>query len=464
MLYAEPDSPRHLGRLNRPGLAGHSIDARREAPMNRLPEGRLRDWGGIAALLVAVVAWGCASMPERPPATPGPQPDAGMAARELLVTFRPPAPFTIARAGSSDAGYGGATSYRVDARTHRLSRELARDYGLVEMDQWPIRALGVECVVYRVPEGRDRADLMRRLAADGRVDSVEEMHLFASQATAPGDPYLGLQHDVTELGLEQAHRWSTGAGVRVAVIDTGVDVTHPELAGRIAEARDFVAATPSDHVPAERHGTAVAGLIASRADNGVGIVGVAPDVRILALRACWEEAPGAPASCSSFTLAKAIAFALDAHPAVMNLSLAGPWDPLLERLLRVALDRGVLVVAARGGALASFPSGMRGVLAVSAWPATSDPPPLAEELSAPGQDVLTTVPGGAYDFLSGSSLAAAEVSGVAALTLQRQHLSPTRLYELLRETARPSSSPTTEPPRVDACAAVARLVAGAGCS
>ena len=136
------------------------------------------------------------------------------------------------------------------------------------------------------------------------------------------------------LRLSELHRIATGKGVKVAQIDTGVDWRHPDLADGVTSHRNFVDDSP---YVAEVHGTAVAGIIAARGNNGIGMVGVAPDATLLALRACWAEAPAAqPAVCNSFTLAKALQYALGERAQVINLSLTGPRDRLLERLLEVA--------------------------------------------------------------------------------------------------------------------------------
>ena len=158
---------------------------------------------------------------------------------------------------------------------------------------------------------------------------------------------------------------------------------------------------------------------------------------------------------------------VDHRPDVLNLSLAGPHDPLLERLLRVALDDGIAVITAyaqRAGDL-SFPASLAGVIVVqsdAAGPAASDP---ASLLRAPGRDILAARPGNAYDFVSGSSFAAAHVSGVVALLLERApHLDAERLDQILRLTSRPVVGPlgaTTH--LIDACAALDRAVPGSRC-
>jgi subtilisin family serine protease len=169
------------------------------------------------------------------------------------------------------------------------------------------------------------------------------------------------------------------------------------------------------------HGTAIAGVIGSAANNREGIVGVAPDVRIEALRACWPIGPNSAASrCTSFTLAQALEMAIRLEPRIINLSLAGPDDPLLARLLDEAIAHGIIVVAAEPvspSADNAFPSSHPGVVAAG----STEPGNVRAGgyvLAAPASEVLTTTPGSGYAFLSGNSLAAAHVSGVIALLLE----------------------------------------------
>jgi subtilisin family serine protease len=143
---------------------------------------------------------------------------------------------------------------------------------------------------------------------------------------------------------------------------------------------------------------------------------------------------------------------------VINLSLTGPRDPLLARLVAGALARDIPVVAAAaGGQELGFPASEAGVLAVGSAPTDSLRSAAGAPLTAPGVDILTTVPGAAYDFLSGSSLAAAHVTGLIALLLERDPgLSPAELATLIGRTARPSNPHGARV--VDACAALADLL------
>jgi subtilisin family serine protease len=243
----------------------------------------------------------------------------------------------------------------------------------------------------------------------------------APDAPAPAynDPYLPLQRAFVETGAARAHRSSTGRDVAVAIIDTGADLAHPDLLGRVAVHRDLVGQDEASF-GADRHGTEVAGVIAAVANNGQGIVGIAPGARLALYKACWYPAvPGgaaaAPARCNSFTLAKALAAVLESDARIVNLSLGGPADPLLDLLVQQLLRQRRIVVAAlpSSGRREGFPTAVQGVIVVG----TSGQAPQPGVLGAPGRDVLTLVPGGRYDFASGSSIAAAHASGVAALLL-----------------------------------------------
>jgi len=199
--------------------------------------------------------------------------------------------------------------------------------------------------------------------------------------------------------------------VHSAQIDTGVVLDHPQLRGQFNVAKNFVDNKP---FPVERHGTAIAGVIAARSGNGIGSIGVAPGARLIALRACYETHTSSAARCTSFSIAKALQYAIEAKAEVINMSLGGPYARLLAWLIDVAVERGTTVVSAvdvnafDGGFPASHPR----VLA-AAGPDT--PTYSSNALQAPALNVLTTLPAGRWGFMSGSSIAAAYISGVAAI-------------------------------------------------
>lgn len=346
----------------------------------------------------------------------------------------------------------------LDQRT----RELAEAYDLQTIAAWQIQALDQRCVVF-ASRSRPLPSLLRALRADPRVDIAQPLQRFETRAQ--DGSYRTLQHAADDLHLEAAHALAQGRGVRVAIIDSGVDIGHPELRGQVELVRDFAQKRIGGRVPegftGDVHGTAVAGIVGA-ADDGQGILGVAPGARLLALKACWPEAAGARgAVCDSYTLALALDFAIGAQAQVINLSLGGPPDPILEALVRAALAKGLVVVGAIGRQT-GFPSGVAGVLGVRALIAGEEGvggpghPEAPGLVAAPGDEVLSTVPGGSFDFFSGSSLAAAHVSGIVALALElRPGLGPEGVGELLRGTARNNPGHAF----VDACAPLAALLA-----
>jgi subtilisin family serine protease len=270
------------------------------------------------------------------------------------------------------------------------------------------------------------------------------------------------------MDVVEAHPWSRGEGVKVAVIDTGADTRHPDLRGRIAAADNFVD-SDEEQFGRDRHGTEIAGVIAAVANNREGIVGIAPEARLYLYKACWQVAVGADAArCNTFTLARALVAAFDAHAQVINLSLSGPDDPLLHDLIQEGLRRGILFV----GALAARQTPgtgflhQTGVIEVTSSEADEAP---GDALHAPGREILTLLPGGHYDFATGDSIATAEVTGVVALLLERNHhLSAALAYRILRDTsvhagAVHQGAATAGGEYVDACAAVAALVGQGSC-
>jgi subtilisin family serine protease len=350
----------------------------------------------------------------------------------------------------------------------RIPVELAGAHGLRHVGAFPLTSIGVHCLVFEVPANRAMDEVLRRLAADRRVESAQPNQVFRNLAAGPPDPYASFQYGARVIRAPQAHRWATGRGVTVAVIDTGIETKHPDLRGRVAKTENFVDGGAQSFAQ-DRHGTAVAGVIGARANNNEGIFGVAPEADLIGIKACWHStAGGLEARCSSWTLAKAIDFAVINGARVINLSLGGPPDPLLTRLIAKAIERGATVVAAAmdGDNAPGFPASLPEVIGVVASDSKNDVQSgernRATMLVAPGVEILTTTPGQAYAFLSGTSLAAAHVSGVVALLLEREPMmSPSQVRLVLFATARPVTANGMPPIRlVDACAALARLVGG----
>ena len=426
----------------------------------------------LVATLTALLFACTQSSPVRPTTAPAPASGSSTrstaaeiettgTARQILVTVR--------QAATVAAGLTGAPNQRYLQRRYgpspsvdRVLTQLAHEHDLRRVEGWPIQSLDVYCEVLTVPDGRDVAEVLAALKRDPRVDLAQRMNLFSTQAARYDDPYLELQSAATTMDVAGAHELATGRGVSIAIIDSGIDGDHPDLRGRVRLARNLV----TDHPIArngEVHGTAVAGIIASAVNNREGIIGVAPDVSIAALRACWAVGEdGVAAQCTSFSLARALELALGLQPNVINLSLAGPDDPLLSRLLDRVIERGIVVVTAHPASAESslaFPSSHPRVFtAHSSLVAVNSDSPYT--LAAPADEVLTTTPGASYAFLTGNSLAAAHTTGVIALLMERQpDLDSERIAAILTATTTYSAGSAS----INACRAVARVAGTASC-
>ena len=390
-------------------------------------------------------------------------------ARFVVVTVTNPSQAPSVRAGATPRAYGNGGLYSISNTAALVVRDIGHDYRLKQVSAWPIESLGVHCVVYAIPSDSSAEQVIARLGKDSRVESAQPLNEFKLQsgdATASiyNDPYADLQRNLAELAVNQAHEWSRGAGVRIAIIDTGVDYDHPDLKGRIIEHRNFVDADDRQF-PRDLHGTQVAGVIGADAGNDFGIVGIAPEARLIAYKSCWHvRANAGQAVCNSFTLAQALEAALAAKAHIVNLSLSGPADPLLARIVRRGIERGMLFVGAiaPAGVEGGFPTGVAGVIAVgSAEDGRGD----GKELLAPGREVLTLVPGGHCDFATGSSFATAQVSGTLALLLSaRRNMTSDQAFRLLAQTSRSVQSIDGMITSVNACAALAQMLNHTGCA
>jgi subtilisin family serine protease len=272
------------------------------------------------------------------------------------------------------------------------------------------------------------------------------------------DSMRELQYTLERLRITEAHRVGRGERVLVAVIDSGVDTRHPELAGVVRQVHDAVGDGDAPH----SHGTAMVGAIAARAR----LAGVAPAAEIIAIRAFSPTASRAGAQGTTIHIRRSLDAAEAAGARIVNMSFAGPRDPELGRALDDARRRGMVLIAATGNAGAraapQFPAAEPSVIAVTATDATDRlfteavrGPHVA--VAAPGVDVLVPAPNGAYDTSTGTSVAAAHVSGVAALLLQQDaRLDGAGVRQVLTATARALTGvgPEAGSGLVDAAAAV----------
>ncbi|QSA95635.1 S8 family serine peptidase [Methylococcus sp. EFPC2] len=346
------------------------------------------------------------------------EPPKQMSSRQILVTL----PETLRNDWTSIGG------------------ELGKRHGIEESGEFPLSSIGVDCLVYKVSEQKDLRWVIEQLEADPRVVLAEENQVFEGLQSGESDPFASIGYGPQLIHADSAHEIATGKGVGIAVVDTGAEKDHPDLKGRLKQIGNFVEGGDVSFIH-DRHGTAVTGIIGARANDGVGIYGVAPEAEVSVFKACWyPDQTGAKAQCSSWSLAKALDAAINSGARIINLSLAGSPDELLSKLLEAAHARGINVVAAsmekqdEPGFPAELPlaipvisAGPDGQPAQPAW--RSRYPGV---VAAPGVEILTTVPEDGYDFVSGSSLAAAHVSGAIALLLELNPvLTPEQIKQLL---------------------------------
>ena len=263
---------------------------------------------------------------------------------------------------------------------------------------------------------------------------------------AAGDP---AQYALAKLRIGEAHGLANGDKILVAVIDSGVDLGHPEFKGAVAGSFDALGKAEKPH----SHGTAIAGVIAARAR----LMGVAPAARILAIRAFGSS--GVSTEATTMAIVKGIHYATEQKARVINMSFAGPTDPGLGRYLAAAKANGAVLIAAAGNfgpkSPPQYPAADPNVIAVSAtdaddkmFRASNIGPHVA--VAAPGVDILLPAPDSEYQLISGTSFSAAYVSGVAALMLERSpELTPDGVRKILQDTAK-DLGPTGKDPEFGA--------------
>lgn len=337
----------------------------------------------------------------------------------LLVAFKDA---SINRIQSGSSEYRQRGTYQSTAWSEQLGNAIAEQYHLRKLTEWPMTEVDAHCVVFQVPQQLSVPEVISTLEQDVRIDIVQTLNTFTTRALPIDDPYQKLQTNLQRMEIDQIHAKATGKDVNITMIDTGVDLQHPDLDGQIQRNENFAESFSSSFAQ-DQHGTAIAGIIVAKKANGAGIVGIAPDAKLTALKACWPKHPGSmEAVCNSYTLALAVNNAIKNGAKILNMSLTGPYDPLLALLLNKAIAKGIIVVASNTGsglANENFPAMLQHVIAVQSLKQSSAASNKAMQIiQAPGEHILTTLPYSTYDFISGSSMAAAEISGVIALLLE----------------------------------------------
>ena len=354
--------------------------------------------------LAAILAVALAACAQIPVSEPLPRNfDSG----SVLVVIDDPRP-ARRRQAILGSGYSTPGNYSDDPSLNRAAKAIADTYDSVIQYQWPIESIGAHCFVL---QSDAPSALVTQLNSDERVRYAYTVNRFRVQT---GNAALAeSQGSGSVAPIASTPRSGTQ---KIAVIDTSADVEHPDLPHRRVQQWDLVG--PFRGLAKERHGTAVLGLIAATPMNGIGIDGAAPYAQYGVFRGCWQLREGsADAECDSVSLALALQSAYDWSADVVNLSLTGPRDPLLEDIVSTFLARGAVIVAAfdeERGEINRFPRSRPGVIHAYGRAVDDSPDDDLNAVAIAARDALTLQPDATYNVLSGHSMAAPIVSGCVA--------------------------------------------------
>jgi Subtilase family len=319
--------------------------------------------------------------------------------------------------------------------------QIAQQFGLTIVATNPVGMLGRTIYTLQISDGRTVQEVITAFQGANlpvwvgyvpKYGFAQEPAGRSADIDPVGDP---AQYVIDKFHLNEIHRLARGDNVTIAVIDSEIDVRHPDLAGVVTDRYDAgCGATMPD-----AHGTGMTGAIASRRN----LLGVAPKVKVIAICAFGGEAT---AESTSLKIIRGLDYAVSQGAKIINMSFAGPRDPALSQALQIARERGVLLVAAAGNAGPKspplYPGADPNVMAVTA---TDDHDRLFNRanqgkyisVAAPGVDILVPAPGGGVALTTGTSVATAHVTGVAALLIaQKSTRTPEELRAILVTTAK----------------------------
>ncbi|HEY5068101.1 MAG TPA: S8 family serine peptidase [Xanthobacteraceae bacterium] len=316
---------------------------------------------------------------------------------------------------------------------------IAQRFGLTIVAQQSIGALGRTVYTFQINNGQSVTDLILAINKAGLNAAPQPNYTYGltqdqrRSAADLGDP---AQYIVPKLQLGAVHRITQGKDVVVALIDSQVDTKQPDIADRIVDSYD---AGCGPNTPPDAHGTGMAGAIASH----IGLLGVAPNAEIIAI--CAFGGTGTP-EATSVKIIRGLDYAIAHGAKIINMSFAGPYDPALAQELQIAREKGILIIAAAGNAGPKspplYPGADPNVMAVTA---TDEHDGLFKganqgsyvAVAAPGVNILVPAPNGDIQFTTGTSVASANVSGVAALLMaEKQAHTPEEIRAILVSTAR----------------------------
>ena len=323
--------------------------------------------------------------------------------------------------------------------SQRMLTRIASQLQIEQLETQSFTLTGRTLQRWRITGNLSVASTLRAAVGYPGIAAAQPNFLYElqqAQAATPSDA-AAAQYVVSKLRLTEAHRISSGDDVLVAVIDSKIDSSHVDLAGVVVDEYDAIG-TPG---PAHSHGTAMAGAIAARSK----LIGVAPKVKLLAVRAFSGGSDSAQAT--TFNIMKGLDWAAAKNARIVNMSFAGPGDAMMRDMLGKANARGIVLIAAVGNAGPQspplFPAANAHVIGITATDAEDRLLPQANRgtqvaVAAPGVEILAAAPEGGYQVTSGTSVAAAHASGVAALLLARDaRLTPAQVRNTMIRSAHP---------------------------
>jgi subtilisin family serine protease len=330
----------------------------------------------------------------------------------------------------------------VDAdRSTEIATRIARQYNVRADPRVIVPLLDGAVVRLRIKGDRSLESVLAALSADPDIEFAQPNYLYEVSRGPDLRPNVP-QYANEKIRLEEAHQLARGRGVSVAVIDTAIDSAHPELINTVAGVYNALESGPCRP---ELHGTGIAGILVAQSK----LKGVAPEAKLLSV--CAFRGDGKDrAQSTTLQVLKGVDWAFHANAKIMNMSFAGPKDPLLERVIKAASIKGVIFIAAAGNngpkAPPAYPAAYSDVLAITA---TDDKDKLYAKanrgdhifIAAPGVDVIVPTLKSRYGLESGTSMAAAHVAGIVALILERNpKLGTSQIRDLLSGSARNSNA------------------------
>lgn len=304
-----------------------------------------------------------------------------------------------------------------------------------------LRSLNVVIVHIQTSNIKMAKQIARQLSSRKIILRFQSNYLYRTHG-AVEDPYANRQYGCLPLkklfAIQSICKTKT---IDVALLDTGVDIYHEDLNASKIETKDFTDESFGRFLT-DIHGTAVCGIISAIPENGKGIIGLAPFAKIHAIKVCKSISPlSVQATTDTFTLATGLDYVIQKRFPLVNISIGGPKDWVIEKLVRKACSRGTIIVAAVGNsgprAPPSYPAAYPGVIGVSAVDQNLKLYPKAYQgrsvdIAAPGVDVFSLKPGSRYNFYTGTSFATAYVTGILSLKLSCSNAtSPLGRKELL---------------------------------